>query len=217
MDPNVVLPLASSVLSFIFTVFLLDQWRERRRPYQLIWAIGMLWYALSAGTEFLGGSAGWSEPLYRTWYLIGAVWVAGWLGLGTAYLLAKTRFGYAFAFSLFLAGLFTYLTWKKYDYADSGIAPYIYLVVALVTAIAIVWLVARGSEAWARLAGAVASVGERVAGDDALEVPPRAFLGGGGDDEDQAKRKATHDRSLTSGRCRTCRRIARRRATGCRT
>jgi hypothetical protein len=155
MDPNVVLPLASSVLSFVFAAFLIDQWRERRRPYQLIWAIGMLWYALSAGTEFLGGSQGWSEPLYRVWYLIGAVWVAGWLGLGTAYLLAKTRFGYAFAFALFLAGLFTYLTWKKYDYADSGAAPFIYLAIALVTAIAIVVLVARGSEAWARVAGAV--------------------------------------------------------------
>ena len=27
---------------------MLDQWRERRRAYQLIWATGMLWYALSA-------------------------------------------------------------------------------------------------------------------------------------------------------------------------
>jgi hypothetical protein len=48
MDRNVTLPLASSLLSFVFTAFLLDQWRERRRPYQLIWAVGMLWYALSA-------------------------------------------------------------------------------------------------------------------------------------------------------------------------
>ncbi len=82
VDLNVVLPLASSLLSFIFFIFLIDQWRERRRSYQLIWAVGMLWYALSAGTEFIGGAYGWSGPLYRTWYLIGAVWVAGWLGLG---------------------------------------------------------------------------------------------------------------------------------------
>src|SRR6267378_6822762 len=95
VNPNVVLPLGSSLLSFVFFVFLIDQWRERRRPYQLIWAIGMLWYALSAGTEFLGGAFGWSEPLYRAWYLIGAIWVAGWLGLGTAFLLGRTRFGLA--------------------------------------------------------------------------------------------------------------------------
>jgi hypothetical protein len=37
MNPNVVLPFGSAFLSFVFAVFLLDQWRERRRPYQLIW------------------------------------------------------------------------------------------------------------------------------------------------------------------------------------
>ena len=92
---------------------LLDQWRTRRRPYQLVWAIGMLWYGLSAGTEWFGGAFGWSEPLYRAWYLIGAVWVAAWLGLGTVYLLAKTRFGYSLAFSFALAGLFTYLSLEE--------------------------------------------------------------------------------------------------------
>ena len=43
------------------------------------------------------GAAGWNEALYRTWYLTGAVWTAGWLGLGTAFLLGRTRFGYSFA------------------------------------------------------------------------------------------------------------------------
>ena len=32
MDPNVVFPLLSSLLSFVFALFLLDQWIERRRP-----------------------------------------------------------------------------------------------------------------------------------------------------------------------------------------
>jgi hypothetical protein len=154
MNLNVALPLASSVLSFVFFAFLIDQWIERRRPYQLIWAIGMLWYALSAGTEFLGGAIGWSEPLYRAWYLIGAIWVAGWLGLGTVFLLAKTRFGYAFAVSLGLAGLFTYLSWVKYDYPGSGAAPIIYGLVALVLAIAIVVMTYRGDARWPWLAAA---------------------------------------------------------------
>ena len=34
--------------------------------------------------EALAGAGGWNEALYRTWYLTGAVWTAGWLGLGTA-------------------------------------------------------------------------------------------------------------------------------------
>jgi hypothetical protein len=162
MDPNVALPFSSSVLSFVFAALLIDQWRERRRAYQLIWAIGMLWYALSAGTEFLGGAFGWSEPLYRTWYLIGAVWVAGWLGLGTVYLLGRTRFGYAFAGSLALAGLFTFLTWRKYEYPASGIAPFVYLGVAVALAGVVVVLTRRRDERWVHVAGLVVVGGSLV-------------------------------------------------------
>ena len=61
--------------------------------------------------------SGWNEALYRTWYLTGAVWTAGWLGLGTAFLLGRTRFGYSFALCLFLAGLFTFLVRNKPEYA----------------------------------------------------------------------------------------------------
>ncbi len=154
IDFNVLLPFCSSLLSFIFFVFLVDQWRERRRSYQAVWAIGMLWYGLSAGTEFLGGAFGWSEPLYRAWYLIGAIWVAGWLGLGTVLLLGKTRFGYAFAVSLFLAGLFSALAQSKYNYAGSGPTPLLYFGVAAVLAIAIAVDTFRDGTLWPRLAAA---------------------------------------------------------------
>ncbi|MGD0019036.1 MAG: hypothetical protein ABSD62_07245 [Candidatus Limnocylindrales bacterium] len=159
MNLNVVLPLCSSLLSLVFCALLVDQWRDRRRSYQAVWAIGMLWYGLSAGTEFLGGALGWSEPLYRAWYLIGAIWVAGWLGLGTVLLLGKTRFGYAFAGSLFLAGLFTALTQAKYNYAGSGVAPILYFGIAAVLAAAIVVDTFRGGATWPRLAAAALVVG----------------------------------------------------------
>ena len=165
MDLNVVLPLCSSVLSFVFFALLLDQWREKRRSYQAVWAIGMLWYAISAGTEFLGGAYGWSEPLYRTWYLIGAIWVAGWLGLGTVLLLGRTRFGYAFAGSLFLAGLFTALTEARYHYSGSGAAPLLYFGIAASLAVAIAVDTFRGGSTWSRLAA-----GAMVAGTVASAV-----------------------------------------------
>jgi len=106
VDPNVVLPLLSSVASFAFAALVFTQWLQRRRSFQLVWTIGLLWYGISAGTEFLGSAFGWSEPLYRTWYLIGAFFVAAYLGMGTVYLLAKTRFGYFVAATLLLGGLF---------------------------------------------------------------------------------------------------------------
>lgn len=94
MHPNALLPLISSLLSFLFAALTLDQYLHRRKTYQLVWTVGMLWYALSAGTEFLGGALGWSVPLYRWWYLIGAIGVAAYLGLGTIYLLARGAFGW---------------------------------------------------------------------------------------------------------------------------
>ena len=69
--------------------------------------------ASRSACEAIGGANGWNETLYRTWYLTGAVWTAGWLGLGTAILLGRTRFGYSFALCLFLAGLFTFLLRNK--------------------------------------------------------------------------------------------------------
>ena len=109
MDANVLLPFLSSLLSFVFAAMVGDQWLRRRQPYQLVWTVGLLWYGISAGTEFVGSAWGWSEPLYRAWYLIGAFGVAAYLGLGTVYLLNRTRFGYFVAFSLFAGGLFSIL------------------------------------------------------------------------------------------------------------
>ena len=113
MDPNVILPLGSSLVSFVFAALVVAQWRGRRRAFQLVWAVGLLWYGISAGTEFWGSAFGWSEPLYRVWYLIGALYVAASMGLGTVYLLARTRFGYFAAASIFLGGLFAILSQQR--------------------------------------------------------------------------------------------------------
>jgi hypothetical protein len=160
---DVLLPLLSSLLSFVLALFLLDQWLERRRSYQLIWTIGMVWYGVSAGTEFVGGAFGWSEPLYRAWYLIGAVYVAAWLGLGTMYLLGKTRFGYGAAFSVLLAGLFTLLSQAKAQYADTGILPTAAFAIAAVGALLITIETYRGTGRWAWIAGALIIGGSVVA------------------------------------------------------
>src|SRR4029078_10241890 len=99
----------TAIRALIFSLSLFDQGRERRGGFQLIWALGMLFYGVAAGCEAIAGASGWSEPLYRTLYLNGAGLTAGWLGLGTTFLLGRTRFGYSFALCLFLAGLFTFL------------------------------------------------------------------------------------------------------------
>lgn len=139
MDANVLIPAVTAVLAGAFAILLLDQWRTRRRGYQAIWGLGMVFYAVAVACEALAAANGWNEPTYQLWYLTGAVWTAGWLGLGTAFLLGRTRFGFAFALSLFFAGLFTFLTARRDPeiYADTTTVAMLYFLVAGVLALAV--------------------------------------------------------------------------------
>jgi hypothetical protein len=148
--PDWLIPGLTAVLALLVAVALVDQWRERRHGFQLAWAIGMTLFGIGSATETIAAASTWSEPLYRTWYLAGAVLTPAWLGLGTAYLLAKTRFGYAYAACFFLAGLFTLLAARRYP--DAGASPFLYLIVGLILAIAIFSETYFQNERWARIA-----------------------------------------------------------------
>lgn len=139
MDASVILPTITAVLAAIFALALLDQWRTRRRGYQLIWALGMAFFAVAVAAEAIAAASGWNEALYRAWYLTGAVWTAGWLGLGTAFLLGRTRFGFGFAICLFFAGLFTFLTARANPviYAGATTTAMLYFTFALVLVVAV--------------------------------------------------------------------------------
>jgi len=156
---NVVLPLGTSILSFAFAALVFDQWWQRRHSFQLVWAIGLLWYGISAGTEFLGGAFGWSEPLYRTWYLIGAFFVAAYLGAGTIYLLAKSRFGYFAGVTVFIGGLLSLLFSQSARYPGAGTAGTTTFVIAVLGAIAIIAATATRRPLAAHIAMTVLVVG----------------------------------------------------------
>ena len=155
------IPSLTAILAIIFAIALLDQWRERRQTFQLVWAIGMAFFGIAAACEAIAASSGWNETLYRTWYLTGAVWTAGWLGLGSAFLLSRTRFGYAFAFTLFLGGLFAFLTQRKFDYAGAGATPIIYFISAAILGLAVAVETYFQNERWPRIA-AIGIVGATV-------------------------------------------------------
>jgi hypothetical protein len=153
---DVLLSSLTAVLALVFAIALFDQWRERRGAFQLAWAIGMLFFGVAAGAEALAAVSGWNELLYRTWYLTGAAWTVGWLGLGTAFLLGRTRFGYSFALCLFLAGLFTFLVRNRPEYAGAGSLPLLYFIGALILALAVAVETYFQNERWPMLAaGAV--------------------------------------------------------------
>src|SRR4029078_1510073 len=111
---------------------------------------------MASGCEAIAAPGGWNETLYRTWYLTGAVWTAGWLGLGTAFLLGRTRFGYCVALCLFLAGLFTFLARSRPEYAGAGALPLLYFLAAGILALAVAVETYFQNERWPVLAaGAV--------------------------------------------------------------
>ena len=87
------IPLTTAIVSLIFALTVLDQFFARRKPFQLVWAVGLLMYSIAAGAEFWMESQGLveSELAYRLWYLVGAIFVAAWLGMGTVYLLLRRR------------------------------------------------------------------------------------------------------------------------------
>ena len=103
---NIVLPLASSIVSLVFALTVLDQFFARRNSYQLIWAIGLLMYFVSTGTEFWVWAWGLNETIYRLWYLFGPLLVAAYLGMGTLYLLTRPRVAHVIMAVLLVASFY---------------------------------------------------------------------------------------------------------------
>ncbi len=154
-----ILPAVTSLLAFLFALLLLDQWRDRRHGFQLAWAFGMLCFAIGSGAEAVAIYSGWNEILYRAWYLAGAVLTAAWLGLGTAFLLGRTRFGYMYAVLLLLSGLVALMIRNNPIYEGAGPLPLLYLIGAVILALAIGIETYFGNERWPRFAaGAIVAV-----------------------------------------------------------
>jgi hypothetical protein len=158
-----ILPALTALFALLFAALLFDQYQSRRGAYQLAWGVGALAFAIAAGAEALAAAVGWSEQLYRVWYLFGAVWTAGWLGAGTILLLAKTRFGYWYALCLALSGLFTILVARRLEDPTTGPIALLYALTAWGAAIAIGWLSYLGDVRWARVAVALTVVLSAIA------------------------------------------------------
>jgi hypothetical protein len=167
---NVALPLGSSVLSLVFAAMVFDQWLQRRHSFQLVWAIGLVWYGIAAGCEFIGAAMGWSEPLYRAWYLFGAFLVAAYLGAGSIYLLRKTGFGYFAGVTVLIGGTAS-LVFSHVDargtpaplYPGSGTAGTVAFVIALLGGIAIIAATAWRRPLAAHIAMGVLTIGSVAA------------------------------------------------------
>ncbi|MBI4329090.1 MAG: hypothetical protein HY685_04400 [Chloroflexi bacterium] len=80
------IPLLTAVVSFVFALGVLDQFLERRRPYQLVWTVGLLLYAAASLLQTLWMAGANADAVFRLWYLSGGMLVAAYLGMGSIYL-----------------------------------------------------------------------------------------------------------------------------------
>ncbi|HYM39191.1 MAG TPA: hypothetical protein VEY12_03460 [Thermoplasmata archaeon] len=99
--------LGATAVSVLFSALVFRQWLGRRKRYQLAWSVGLGLYALAAFTQFLAEAYGWSEGIYKVYYLVAAPLVAV-LGVGSLFLVSR-RGGYAFA--AYTAVLFLAFAW----------------------------------------------------------------------------------------------------------
>ena len=86
------LPIVSTMVAFPFMVVLWKHWRRNPRArFMLWWTIGIAMYGLGTLVEAATTLLGWHEPLFRTWYIAGALLGGAPLAQGTVYLLMKRR------------------------------------------------------------------------------------------------------------------------------
>ncbi|RIK38867.1 MAG: hypothetical protein DCC58_16115 [Chloroflexi bacterium] len=100
----VLFPVIASVLAACCVVAVLHDYRARPKPDKVAWGIAFGIFAVAAGVEVVASLSEWTPFLARTYYVLGATLVVGYLALGEMYLLMPR------AWADRLAGLVAFLT-----------------------------------------------------------------------------------------------------------
>ncbi|KPJ96110.1 MAG: hypothetical protein AMS18_01620 [Gemmatimonas sp. SG8_17] len=91
-EPVHFIPIATTLIALVFAWIVFSRWRERRSgPHLLWWSAGILLYGVGTFTEGFTTLFGWSEAIFRAWYISGALLGGVPLAQGTVCLLAKRR------------------------------------------------------------------------------------------------------------------------------
>ncbi len=86
------IPILTTILSGVFFVILYNHWKLKNKPsYLFWWMIGVLCYGLGTLTESIVGIYYWSEPVFKSWYILGALLGGFPLAQGSVYLMFQRR------------------------------------------------------------------------------------------------------------------------------
>jgi hypothetical protein len=85
------LPILTTLVAAWFAAAVFRRHRERGGTHLLWWGLGMVCYGAGTTTEALTTLFGWQAPVFRLWYITGALLGGAPLAQGTAYLLLSRR------------------------------------------------------------------------------------------------------------------------------
>ncbi len=108
MTPSPVhyIPILTTCVALAFAVVIFRRYQQRGGQHLLWWGFGMLTYAAGTITESATTLLGWHEPVFRAWYITGALLGGAPLAQGTVYLLLPRRTADRLSIALVCAILF---------------------------------------------------------------------------------------------------------------
>ena len=84
---------AAALVALAFALSTFERWLAAGKRHEAAWSAALLMFAVAAGALAAGAQAQWSGPVFRVFYLFGAIVNVPVLALGTVYLLAGRRHG----------------------------------------------------------------------------------------------------------------------------
>jgi hypothetical protein len=114
------IPIVTTILAVPFALEIYRRYKAHpERVHLLCWAIGVLLYGVGTLTEALTTLVGWREPVFRAWYISGALLGGAPLAQGTVYLLMARRTAHVMTIVLvtFIAIAATAVVLSPIDYA----------------------------------------------------------------------------------------------------
>jgi hypothetical protein len=103
----------ATAVATLFAQATLVRYTKDKRPQDLAWTLSLAMFALASAALAAGVSTGWTNELFRLFFLLGAVLTVPWLALGTVYLLAgkargrRVQWGLVFFSGLAMGVIFT--------------------------------------------------------------------------------------------------------------
>ncbi len=125
------IPILTTILSLPFAWIVLRRYLEKRRAgekhrtHLLWWGIGIFMFGAGTFAEGFTTLFGWYEPIFRSWYIAGALLGGAPLAQGTVYLLVRPRLANTMAIIAFgyvaVAAVFVLLTPVNASLADETV------------------------------------------------------------------------------------------------